>query len=135
MELNKIEDSETLYRVVRESDPNGFVDGKPTAALFMDKKGTSVDRDGDRDEQKIIEKFKWRFRKNNDYKTAVKIGAGECRSVNTYPNPIGNKTNKYHAEIWDSEDEQFVSLFKAILLAKMCKEVQNDDDILATENQ
>ena len=125
MELNKIEDSEILYRVVRKSDPDGFVEGKPTAALFMDKKGTSVDRDGGRTEQKIIEKFKWRFRNKDDYKTAVKITAGECRSANTYPNPIGNKTNKYHAEIWDSENEQFVSLFKAILLAKMCREVQN----------
>lgn len=135
MELDKIEDSELLYRVVRESDPDGFVDGKPTAASFMDKKGASVDRDGERTEQEIIEKFKWRFRKNNDYKTAVKIGAGACRSVDTYPNPVGNKTNKYHAEIWDSEDEQFVSLFKAILLAKMCQEVRNDGNILATENQ
>lgn len=32
MTMNKIEDSETLYRVVRESDPNGFINGKPTAA-------------------------------------------------------------------------------------------------------
>lgn len=135
MELNKIEDSETLYRVVRESDPDGFVDGKPTAALFMDEKGASVDRDGERTEQEIIDKFKWRFIKSNDYKTAVKIGAGECRSANTYSNPIGNKTNKYHAEIWDSEDEQFDILFKAILLAKMCKEVQNEGNNLETKNQ
>lgn len=135
MELNKIEDSEILYRVVRESDPDGFVDGKPTAALFMDERGASVDRDGERSEKEIIDKFKWRFRRNNDYKTAVKLGAGECRSVNTYPNPIGNKTNKYHAEIWDSEDERVVSLFKALLLAQICKEVQNDGNIMATENQ
>ena len=45
MKLDKIEDSEILYRVVRKSDPDGFVDGEPTAALFMDNKGTSVDRD------------------------------------------------------------------------------------------
>ena len=135
MELDKIEDSEILYRVVRKSDPDGFVDGKPTAALFMDERGASVDRDGGRTETKIIEQFKWRFRKNNDYKTAVKISAGECRSVNTYPNPIRNKKNKYHAEIWDSENEQVVSLLKALLLVKMCKEVQNDGNNLATENQ
>ena len=135
MELDKIEDSEILYRVVRESDPDGFVDGKPTAALFMDERGASVDRDGGRAETEIIEKFKWRFRKNNDYKTAVKIGAGECRSANTYPNPIGNKKNKYHSEIWDSENEQVVSLFKALLLAKMCQEAQNAGNNLATETQ
>ena len=129
MELDKIEDSEVLYRVVRESDPDGFVDGKPTAALFMDEKGTSIDRDGGREETEIVENLKKRFWKNNDYKTAIKISAKECRNVNTYPNPIGNKKNKYHAEIWDSEDERMVSLFKALLLAKKCKEVQNDGNM------
>ena len=114
MELDKIEETEILYRVVRESDPDGFVDGKPTAALFMDERGASVDRDGGRTEPEIIDKFKWRFRKNNDYKTAVKIGAGQCRSANTYPNPIGNKTNKYHAEIWDSENDQGISKIRII---------------------
>lgn len=132
---DKIEDSEILYRVVRKSDPDGFVDGKPTAALFMDEKGTSVDRDGGRPEQEIVEKFKYRFRKNSDYKTSVKIAAGECRNINTYPNPIGNKKNKYHAEIWDSKDEQLVSLLKAILLAQRCEEVQCNDNVLVTKNQ
>ena len=108
---------------MRASDPNGFVEGKPTAALFMDNKGASVDRDGGRTEKEIVETFKYRFRKDTDYKTAVKIIAGECRSVGTYPNSVGNKKNVYHAEIWDSENEQVVSLYKAILLANMCKEV------------
>ena len=63
MELNKIEDSEMLYRVVRRSDPDGFIHGRPTAALFMDEKGVSVDRDGERCEQEIIETFKKRFGK------------------------------------------------------------------------
>lgn len=123
MDLDKIEDSEVLYRVVRESDPDGFINGKPTAALFMDEKGASVDRDGERTEKEIVESFKMRFGKYKDYKTAVKISAGECRSVGAYPNPIGNKKNKYHAEIQESEDERVVSLFKAIQLAGLCQEV------------
>ena len=53
MELNKIEDSEMLYRVVRRSDPDGFIQGRPTAALFMDEKGVSVDREG-REASKIM---------------------------------------------------------------------------------
>ncbi len=124
MDLNNITDSEILYRVVKKSDPDGFIDGKPTAALFMDKSGVSVDRDGGRTEEDIIENFKWRFRKKEDYKTAVKISAGECRNIETFPNPIGNKKNQYHAEIWDSEDKQAISFFKAIRLAQLCKEVQ-----------
>ena len=125
MDLNRIEDAEVLFRVVRESDPDGFISGKPTAALFMDKKGVSVDRDGGRAEKEIIETFKERFGKRNDYKTAVKIEAGECRSIETYPNPIGNKKNIYHAEIWESKDEQVVSLIKAIKIAQLCREVRN----------
>ncbi len=57
MELNKIEDSEMLYRVVRRSDPDGFIHGRPTAALFMDEKGVSVDREGERSEQDYVRKF------------------------------------------------------------------------------
>lgn len=125
MDLHRIEDSEILYRVVRKSDPDGFISGKPTAALFMDKKGASVDRDGDRDEQEIIETFKNRFGRRDDYRTAVRISAGECRAVETYPNPVGNKKNKYHAEIQESEDEVVVSLFKAIQLAYLCREVRS----------
>lgn len=125
MDLNKIEDTEILYRVVRESDPDGFISGKPTAALFMDERGVSVDRDGERTENEIIKTFKARFGRRNDYKTAVKITAKECRDVETYPNPTGNKKNIYHAEIWESKDEKVISLFKAIKLAQLCREVQD----------
>lgn len=123
MDLNNIADSEILYRMVKKSDPNGFINGKPTAALFMDKSGASVDRDGGRSEEEIIENFKWRFRKKDDYKTSVKISAQQCRNSDTFPNPIGNHKNPYHAEIWDSEDERVISLFKAMKLARLCREV------------
>ena len=110
--------------MVRKSDPNGFIDGKPTAALFIDQRGTSVDRDGGREELEIIHSFHKRFDKWNDYNKAVKIGAGTCRAIGTYPNPTGNARNKYHAEIWESENEQVISLLKAIRLAAECKMVE-----------
>lgn len=122
MDLNKIENSEVLYRVVRESNPNGFINGKPSAALFLDARGTSVERDGERDEDEIIDAFRKRFRKN-DYKTSVKVTAEECRTIGTYPNPIGNKRNMYHAEVHESETEVYVSLVKAMQLATKCKVV------------
>ena len=123
MDLNKITDEEMLYRVVRKSDPDSFIDGKPTAALFIDAGGASVDRDGGRKETDIIAKFQSRFKKNEDYCNAVKIQASECRNIGTYPNPIGNKKNKYHAEIHESESEKEVSLLKALQLAQACKVV------------
>lgn len=124
MELNNIVDSEILYRMVKKSDPDGFINGKPTAALFMDANGVSVDRDGGRVEADIIENFKKRFRKRDDYRTAVKIKAGVCRDADTFPKPIGNHKNRFHAVIWNSQNEKLVSLFKAVKLAKMCNEVK-----------
>lgn len=110
--------------MVKKSDPDGFINGKPTAALFMDKNGVSVDRDGGRAEEDIVKNFRWRFRKKEDYRTAVKLSAGECREIGTYPNPVHNHKNQYHAEIWDSENDRLISLLKAIRLAQACKEVQ-----------
>lgn len=99
MKIDEIEDCEKLYRVVRKSSPDAFINGKPTAALFIDSNGLSVDRDGDRDEKDIIDSFVTRFGKRNDYGNAVKISAGDCRKIGTYPNPINNHKNRYHAEI------------------------------------
>lgn len=123
MDLCKISDSEMLYRVVRKSFPDGFINGAPTAALFIDAAGASVERDGGRCEQDIICQFIKRFGRRDDYATAVKLSAADCRSVDTYPNPIGNHKNKFHAEIWDSDKTREISLLKAIKLAKLCQVV------------
>jgi len=124
MDLSKVTKEEILYRVVKKSQPDCFIDGVPTAALFMDGSGVSVDRDGGRDEGKIIKSLERRFTKRkDDYKTSVKVGAGDCFSIGTYPMATGNKKNKYHAEIRESEDEIAISLKKAFLLASRCKEV------------
>jgi len=124
MDLHNIMDDEVLYRAVLKTIPNGFINGRPTAALFMDPKGVSVDRDGARSENVIIDSFKYRFRKNSIFIAAVKISAGECRLIRTYPKAIGNTNNKYHAEIHDSIDIVEISLTKAVLLASRCMVVK-----------
>lgn len=124
MDLKIIDDTEILYRVVRKSNPGAFVNGKPTPALFMDAGGASVERDGGRSEEAIVELCRSRFGKRDDYESAVKITAGKCREVNTYPNPVGNHKNQYHAEIHDSEQVVEISLFKAMQLAAICQIVE-----------
>ena len=121
MDLHKIDDDEMLYRVVRKSYPDSFIDGKPTAALFIDPGGVSVDRDGGRTDEQVIDTFKNRFKKNDDYGHSVKIKASTCRKIGTYPNPVGNKRNKYHAEIHESESEVQISFLKALRLANECQ--------------
>ena len=123
MDLNKIEDYEFLYRVVRNSYPDAFVNRKPTAALFMDSDGASVERDGGRSEEVIVAACRSRFGRRDDYKTAVKLTAGECRSVSTYPNPVRNHKNEYHAEIHDSAQVVEIGLLKAMQLAAICRVV------------
>ena len=129
MRADIIDDDEILYRVVKKSDPDGFIDGKPTAALFIDARGTSVDRDGGREEKKIIESFVKRFKNSNGISNAVKITAKKSREIGTYPNPIHNKGNIYHAEIHESKDVIQISLVKAIQLAKECI-IVSDSDII-----
>lgn len=120
---NKIEDNETLYRVVRRSVPGVFdSNGKPTATLFMDNGGVSVDREGDRSSSEIVDSFKQRFK--SDYVDAVCITAGDCKEAGTCPKPIGNTKNIYHAEIWESETQIRISLLKAMILASKCKIVE-----------
>lgn len=123
MDLNKIENYELLYRVVRKTYPEAFINGKPTAALFMDPGGASVERDGGRSDDEIIAISKFRFGRRDDYENVVKITAGECREVNTYPNPVNNRKNKFHAEIHDSEDVVEIELLKAMQLASLCRVV------------
>ena len=123
MDMHRIDDNEMLYRVLRKSYPSGFINGKPSAALFIDEKGLSVDRDGDRTEKQIINTFRERFGRYDDHDCAVKIQAGACRLAGTFPVPTKNKCNIFHAEIHESETQVPVSLSKAMLLAQKCQVV------------
>ena len=121
MDKDRIDDNEILYRVVKKSFPDHFINGAPTAALFMDEGGASVDRDGGRTEEAIVNKFKKRFKRQDDYLTSVKISAQDCRNIETYPNPCNNTKNIFHAEIHDTPDVKLISLYKAIQLALRCE--------------
>lgn len=121
MDLNNIENSELLYRAVLKSYPERFINGRPSAALFIDEKGASVERDGGREEISIVATLQERFKKHGVYEASLRLSAGECRDVGTFPNPIYNRRNPYHAEIHDSPNAVKISLLKAMRLAACCK--------------
>lgn len=121
MDMNYINDDEQLYRFNRRSYPDTWLNGKPTAALFIDPKGLSVQRDGNRPENIIIKNNKRRFR-NDPLSGIVKVTALTCRRIKTYPKAIHNFKDKYHGEIHNSEDNTDIeiTLKKAVMLADSC---------------
>ena len=114
-----ITDNEILYRVVRPFNlfwKKKF--NKLSTAAFKDRNGLSVDRDGERSENAVIDDFN-RRRFEGALISAI---AGDCKAINTYLVPKPNNW-KYHAEILDSRSkiilsnekcEKLVGLFKVV---------------------
>ena len=75
---NIVTRDECLYRAVKRSQPSTIDStGRPTSALFKQDNGVSVDRDGQRDEQLIIDTVKANFQKR--FKGLVSVGADMYR--------------------------------------------------------
>ncbi|MCH7723614.1 MAG: hypothetical protein IIA49_13050 [Bacteroidetes bacterium] len=92
---------------------------RPSSVIFSDPNGLSVERDGDRTEDKVMDFFVT----NNFFGYLIKLNAGACRQVNTYPLPKPSKHSDYHSEIHDSENQILISDDKREALAKITEEV------------
>ena len=86
----------------------------PSSAIYSSEKGVSVERDGDREETKVIDFFV--SRQFNGY--LAKINAGKCREVGAYPIPKPSQNSDYHSEIHNSPIEIPISDDKREELAK-----------------
>ncbi len=115
-----IENDEILYRACTEKNLSEFINGKPSPAFFIDSGGLSVDRDGRRDEVKIINTLVNRFKKAK-YICSVKLQANICKEIGTHPLPKPSKNNKYHAEIHKTAQIIEIDLFTAMRLAQCCE--------------
>lgn len=123
MDFEMIHDEEMLYRAVKKSYVNPFVDGRPSPALFIDKSGLSVSRDGGRMDEDINQFFSEKFKDkegNVDFLASLKISAENCRNAGTYPKPKPSTRDEYHAEIHESESVKVLSFPKAALLSRLC---------------
>lgn len=110
-----VQRNELLYRVIKRSQPDSMDEkGRPTSALFKQDNGVSVDRDGDRSEEVIIQTFKERF--DRRFKGLVKVGADVCIDNNMAVIPE-TSSNAYHAEIFENEDKVPLGQLKALILA------------------
>ena len=112
---DEILDHEALYRSV-PSRPSHWVigEGCPTSAVFKDKRGVSVDRDGGREEQAIIQSF---VDRKGAEAGLIAVTARQCRDCNTNPFSKPLDENPYHAEIHNIGSKVELSRGKAKALA------------------
>lgn len=122
-----VQRNELLYRVIKRSQPDSMdPKGRPTSALFKQDNGVSVDRDGCRDEELIIQTFKNRFEKR--FKGLVKVGANICIDNNMAVIPE-TSSNIYHAEIFENEDKDPLGQLKALILADSSEVVTYEPEV------
>ena len=89
-----VADEEILYRAIC---PRFWISRleKFSTAVYKQSTGVSVDRQGNREEQNIIDDYSTRF---SNY-GLLNISALDCRISETEPISKPSKRNKYHAEI------------------------------------
>ncbi len=116
---SKIKENELLYRAIKRSRRDWLDnEGKPTPAMYKDEGGNSVDRDGKRDEDSIINFMKEGIFKGR-LKGVVKLYAKECMNE-PYAVKIKSaptKENPYHANIILNEENLFICDLQALKLA------------------
>lgn len=100
----EIKNHENLYRAVRPNKRFWKRNGKLSPAAFKDERGLSLDRDGDRIENKVIEDF--RIRKFVG--TLISLSAKQFREINVFLKP-DPKYWPYHVLAQDSPDEIVIS--------------------------
>ena len=117
MMSNKIDPDEILYRSVNPF--NWYVEeGRVRSSLFKNANGVSVDRDGKRPEEFIVNTFKERFGKEN-VKAVVHVYAQDCYDLPAKCIYKPEETNIYHSEIHDIDRVELTSS-KARRLANKC---------------
>lgn len=117
-----IKPEERLYRAVLPSILWDDEEGRFSTALFKDKNGASVDRQGNRNEATICSDFRNKF-KGKDLKGVVYVYAEFCNELPSYLVYKPLEDDDYHSEIHDSENKKLLSKSKLKKLAQNCKMV------------
>ena len=111
---SEIQDSEILYRAIHPNHWN-YEEDRPTSALFKDRRGVSVDRNGERVEEEAIA---FLLHTRQDFGVG-RLNAGQTRNVGTYLKPDKTSENDFHALILESESRIQLSNKKAKELSRM----------------
>lgn len=120
---------EKLYRkVIIKPDFWKKSTGQPSSAVFKDSKGVSVDRDGGRLQNQVIDAFKNRFGEEN-MKALVSVTIEYCTEVDVFLKYAPIPDNKYHTEIHNTPTEIRLTSAKARKLAKNCNVVWENNKL------
>ena len=95
--------------------------------MFKDKKGNSVDRDGGRSVDEIVD-FMRETTFGKRLKGVVELDAGKCMETGARVCPDPTDKNPYHANIFIDEDELIGNL-QALQLADMSSVVFVDEEV------
>jgi len=117
MNIEKVEKDELLYRAIKRSQPDAIDKkrNKVSSALFKDELGVSVDRDGKRAENIVVDSQKSYFAKR--YRGTVRVMAEICLANNMAVIPEPRDENIFHASIYQDSNKNALSQLNALKLA------------------
>lgn len=95
--------------------------GRPTSALFKDKKGMSVDRDKNRDTADVVSYMNNKF---INLKGVVRFPAGYARNLGCRVEPDSSRKNLYHSLVLGAE-RKILSKTQAKKLSENCEILLN----------
>ncbi|MBQ0026538.1 MAG: hypothetical protein KBS79_04125 [Lachnospiraceae bacterium] len=107
---------ERLYRAVYPPEIMSMFwkeNGEISSAVFKDKRGLSVERAGDRNEDSVLNDMHLFF-----YGTIISVLVRDCFECRAVPKYLPTRRSKYHSEIHGGEDRILLSQSQCKYLAQ-----------------
>lgn len=121
---NTFDESESLYRAVYPPEVNQIYwkdENHISSAVFLDKKGVSVERGNFRTDENVVIEMKKFF-----IGRIIAITAGQCQKVNAKVLYKPTKRSVYHSEIHGGEKQIILSPSQRRLLARQSRLIKED---------
>lgn len=116
---NSFEESESLYRAVYPPEVNRMFwkdEEHVSSAVFLDKKGLSVERGNFRSDEEVINNMKKTF-----IGKIISVTVGQCLEVNASVLYKPTKRSAYHTEIHGNKRHIILSPSQRRFLSRNCR--------------
>lgn len=121
---NTFSENELLYRAVYPPEINQMFwkdEQHVSSAVFLDKKGVSVERGDNRSEEEVVEDMKKSF-----IGRIISVTVRLCMEINTKVVYKPTKRSLYHSEIHGSDKHIVLSPMQRRYLSSHCKLLKTD---------